>query len=145
MTDFTKGLEIGDKIFFQGYSDMYGDDCPLVRNDVGVVIELPKSESTKFKIHFKDKGEFYIHHFDIAQYKDLESMDPREKIQWEYSEWVDEYTELLEKSHVTMQEVQASYSGLALTWAIRELKALEPTEQIKDRIKYLEGLYEPKQ
>ena len=144
MTDFTKDLEIGDKVLFQGYPDMYGDDCPLLRNDWGIVIELPNggSSQNKFKIFFEGKGQFDIFHYDLVEYRDIDHMDPRQKIQWEYSEWVDEYTDMLEKSHVTMQEVQNAYSHFALNWVIKELKAINQTEEIRERIKYLETLYE---
>ena len=146
MTDFTKDLEIGDKVLFQGCPDMYGDDCSLVRNDWGIVIQLPNAGSSqnKFKIFFEGKGEFEIFYYDLVEYRDIDHMDPRQKIQWEYSEWVDEYTDMLEKSHVTMQEVQNAYSHFALNWAIRELKALQQTDEIQTRIKYLETLYESK-
>lgn len=146
MTDFTKGLEIGDKVLFQGYPDMYGEDFPLIRNDWGIVIELPKAGTAqkKFKIFFESKGEFEIFYYDLVEYQDILHMNPRQKIQWEYSEWVDEYTDMLEKSHVTMQEVQNAYSHFALNWVIKELRELEQTEQIQERIKYLETLYESK-
>lgn len=146
MTDFTKGLEIGDKVLFQGYPDMYGEDCPLVRNDWGIVIKIPETSTSQeiFKIFFEGKGEFDIFHYDLVEYRDVDHMNPRQKIQWEYSEWVDEYTDMLEKSHVTMQEVQNAYSHFALNWVIRELKELEQTNQIQERIKYLETLYESK-
>lgn len=147
MIDFTKDLEIGDKVLFQGYPEMYGNDCPLVRNDRGIVIQLPIGNSSQesFKIFFEGKGEFNIFHYDLVEYRNIVDMDPRQKIQWEYSEWVDEYTDMLEKSHVTMQEVQDAYSHFALNWVIRELKALRQTEEIEERIKYLETLYESNQ
>lgn len=140
MTDFTKNLEIGDKLFFKGYPEFYGEDCPLERNDIGVVIGY---EENKIQLAFEGKGTYWIFAFDIAPYKDIRGMNPIEKIQWEYEEWVDEYTDMLEKSHVTMEEVQWKYSRLALSWVIRELKVLG-TEEANKRIEYLETLYEHK-
>ena len=142
MTDSRKDLVVGDKVFFKGYADMYGDGCPLVRNEVGIIIGISTTANSqvKFSINFGEKGNWDIMFYDIDVFQDYESMTPIEKIQWEYSEWVDEYTDMLEKSHVTMNEVQHKYSRLALTWVIRELRTIG-TEEATKRIEYLETLY----
>jgi hypothetical protein len=72
---------------------------------------------------------------------DLEATNPRKQIQQDYSNWVDDICEVCDwKTNITMDEVQAVYSRLAIELAIKELSSLTPASSIKERIQYLQSL-----
>jgi vacuolar-type H+-ATPase subunit D/Vma8 len=74
-------------------------------------------------------------------------LNEREKLKYDYRRWVNDYTELLDKAHVTMDEVQSKYSQLSISFAISELSKISEITtdgktrlQIEDRIKHLQSL-----
>jgi len=73
--------------------------------------------------------------------RDLEATNPREQIQRNYSRWVDDVCEACDwKTSITMEEVQAQYSRLAIELVIKELSALRTDPVVYDRIQYLQSL-----
>jgi hypothetical protein len=85
--------------------------------------------------------------WDCEKYVDPTLLNEREKLKYDYRRWVNDYTESLDKIHVTMDEVQSKYSQLAISFAISELsKVSEITTdgktrlRIEDRIKHLQSL-----
>lgn len=68
-------------------------------------------------------------------------MDPRTQIQRNYARWVDDVCEMCDwKTSITMEEVQAQYSKLAIELAIKELSVLRTNPEVYDRIQYLQSL-----
>lgn len=75
-------------------------------------------------------------------------MDPRTQIQRNYARWVDDVCEMCDwKTSITMEEVQAQYSKLAIELAIDQLKSLISegnfsvrSETVKQKIYYLQSL-----
>lgn len=79
--------------------------------------------------------------------KDLEPKNPKEQIQKDYSDWVDRVCDECDwKTNITMDEVQAVYSRLAIELVIKELlpfAAEQYKESVNERIKYLQSLNGP--
>lgn len=142
MTDILKTYKKGDRVICD--SDYQG----VQRGTEGVVIDVIREEL--YDVLFdtgSDKTQVKISFCWIKPWIDVEPMNVRERIQYDYSEWVDEVCEVCDwKTNITMGEVQAKYSELAIKLAINELTTFANsinminTELIKERIKYLQTL-----
>ena len=139
MTDILKTYKKGDRVICD--SDYQG----IARGAEGVVIDVLTTElyDVIFGIGLDEKR-INIPFCWIKPWIDVEPMNVRERIQYDYSEWVDEVCEICDwKTNITMEEVQAKYSELAIKLAINELSAFaaeQYKESVNDRIQYLQTL-----
>jgi hypothetical protein len=73
--------------------------------------------------------------------RDLEVTNPRKQIQKNYARWVDNICEECDwKTSISMDEVQAVYSRLAIELSIKELSRFSADSAVSERIRYLQSL-----
>lgn len=139
MTDILKTYKKGNRVICD--SDYQG----ITRGTEGIVMDVLTDEL--YDVLFGtglDEKRINIPFSWIKPWIDVEPMNVRERIQYDYSEWVDEVCELCDwKTNITIEEVQAKYSELAIKLAINELSAFaaeQYKESVNVRIQYLQTL-----
>jgi hypothetical protein len=139
MTDISKVYKKGDRVICDS------DYQNVLRGTEGIIIDVLTKDvyDVLFGLGL-DEMRINIPFCWIKPWIDVEPMNVRERIQHDYSEWVDEICEVCDwKTNITIGEVQAKYSELAIKLAISELSAFaseQYKEAVNDRIKYLQSL-----
>lgn len=139
MQDIMHGFQIGDKVLFDDQNEELG----LEKNDEGIVESI---RGNSLLVNFYGKC-VEVKWFWLKKWVDVSALDPKEKIQHDYAEWVDNVTDVCDwKTHITMEEVQSQYSNLAIKLAIHELSKIAEIstgnvlQTINERISYLEKI-----
>jgi len=139
MQDIMHGYQIGDRVLFDDQDDELG----LEQGDEGVVVDIDGNASVVVNFNGKHVS---VKWYYLKKWIDVSKLNPREKIKYDYAEWVDEITDICDwKTNITMEEVQSTYSKLAIHLAIRELQSIAEinadaatASHLRNRIKYLE-------
>jgi hypothetical protein len=139
MQDIMHGFQIGDRVLFDDQDDELG----LEKGDEGIVESL---KGNSLVVNFYGKC-VEVKWFCLKQWTDVAKLDPKQRIQYDYAEWVDEVSDVCDwKTSISMDEVQSKYSQLAIQLAIKELSSIaeistgETLRIINERIKYLENV-----
>jgi hypothetical protein len=139
MSDSKQNFKISERVEFRPHV-LDEDETPFdgiieeIHEDL-LHIRLPNGDLRK------------VFFWDCERYIDPSLLNEREKLKYDYRRWVNDYTELLDKTHVTMDEVQSKYSQLAISFAISELDRISEStvdsktrQTIDERIKHLRSL-----
>jgi hypothetical protein len=138
MKDLHHGFNEGDKVILDDFIDDFQ------RGDIGVIDTITENNIV---IDFGEKGFLATQWYHIKAWVDIKELNPRKRLQHQYAQWVDDVCYMVEsKTSVSMDEVQAIYSELAIKLVVKELKEIAGISghpqrlAILDRIEYLESL-----
>jgi hypothetical protein len=139
MKDTNQKFKVGDKVEYRPHILDEGE-YPFV----GIVQSV---DDDSVFVLLEDRSERIVSWWDLELFVDYSLLNERERIQYNYRRWVNEYTELFDKTHVTMDEVQSKYSQLAISFAIDELRRISEISvnsntrlSIEERINHLQSL-----
>jgi hypothetical protein len=109
----------------------------------GIILSSHESEKHlniyEYVVDFGELGIHNLHDFEFRSTKNTQDYDDRDRIKEEYETWVDNVTETCDwKTSITMDEVQAKYSEIALKYALNILESLrdekKPMEVVGKKI-----------
>jgi hypothetical protein len=108
-----KEIKIGDYVMLCTTVE----DLPIEYGAEGFVKD---QDDEDFLVDFGEKGSFFVKYCDLRITKPFAEMNDRERLKYEYREWVDKVSDECDwKTHFSIEEIQEKYSEIALKYALK--------------------------